>query len=188
VAALLAAAPDGSVRAIEALPHLAAEARARFADEPRVEIVTGDMRSLEGPVDLVWCAAAIYFLGVTDALLGWKDALTSRGAVAFSEPVWRGVPSSHEARRFWEEYPPMTDEAGVRARVRDAGYATVATRLLSDAAWEAYYRPLEARIEALRPGADDALGEVLRVTRREIETWREHRNEYGYLLVVARPE
>lgn len=63
----------------------------------------------------------------------------------------------------------------------------MATRVLSEEAWENYYTPLEARIEKLRPGTDHALAQVLDATEAEIACWRAHGDEFGYLLTVARP-
>ena len=61
-------------------------------------------------------------------------------------------------------------------------------RRLSDAAWEAYFTPLDARIAALRTrGADPALAQVLDEAEEEAACWRAHRDEYGYLLSVVRP-
>jgi hypothetical protein len=61
------------------------------------------------------------------------------------------------------------------------------TRRLSDVAWEGYFRPIEDRISRLRPGADPRLLATLDHETAEIERWRAHREETGYLLLVVRP-
>lgn len=180
IPALLAAAPEGHVTAIDTHAAFVAQVPA----DPRVTARVGDMGAIEGPYDFIWCAGAMYFLGVTDALRLWRDALVTGGAVAFSEPcLFADTPA---ARDLWEGYP-ATDEAGIAAQVAAAGYRTLGTRRLSDAAWEAYYVPMEARIAALRPGADDALNAVLDDGAAEIAAWRAVRAETGYLLSVVVP-
>ena len=187
IAALRAVAPAGRVTAVEMVPHMVAAARTRFADDPGVTVIEGDMARLRGPFDFIWCAGAVYFLGVTEALILWRDVLAPGGAVAFSEPVFFTADPSDGARAMWGEHEPVTDAAGIAERVAAAGYATLATRPVSDDAWEAYYGPVEARIAALRPGADAELIAVLDAEAEEIRLWRAHRAETGYLLSVVRP-
>ena len=78
----------------------------------------------------------------------------------------------------------MTDLAGVRALDRRRpGWRRSATSCCRRAAWEAYYQPLAARVDALRPrhGADP----VLARGREEIAVWRAHGADYGYAFFVA---
>ncbi len=63
------------------------------------------MGVLTGPFDLIWSAGALYFLGVTDGLTGWRAALAPGGAVAFSEPCFFTDTPSDAARAFWDGYP-----------------------------------------------------------------------------------
>lgn len=185
---ILAHLPKGRVEAVEMHPHYAARAAARFAADPRVRVRQGDMGTLTGPFDLIWSAGALYFLGVTEGLTRWRSALAPGGAVAFSEACWFTDRPSDRARAFWaREYPQMTDEAGIAAQVAAADYRVLDLRRLPDAAWENYFGPMQARIAALRPGADAALAGVLDAATEEIATWRAARAEYGYLLIVARP-
>jgi len=182
IPALLAAAPQGHVTAID--KHFADAAQAAHGEDPRVTVRSGDMAALTGPYDVIWCAGALYFLGVTEGLTAWAPALAPDGAVAFSEPCWfTDSPLNHD---FWEGYDTGT-EAQIAERVHAAGYETIATRRLSDAAWEAYYTPMEARIAQLRPGASEALTKVLDEGQKEADDWRALRRETGYLLSVVRP-
>jgi len=139
-----------------------------------------------GPFDLIWCAGALYFLGVEAGLTAWRNALVPGGWVAFTDAVWRTETPSEEARTNWAEYLEMTDEAGVTAAVERAGYRVAGTRMLPEAAWEAYYGPIDARIAALRAeGPDTELAIVLAEAESEAACWRAHRDEFGYLLVLA---
>ncbi|MBM9593063.1 class I SAM-dependent methyltransferase [Roseitranquillus sediminis] len=183
--ALLTAVPEGHVTAVDLHPDFVEAVAARRLD--RVDARQGDMAQLSGPYDLIWSAGALYFLDVTDGLVAWRDALAEGGAVAFSQLCYLVPNPPDEVRTFWQRYPAMTDVAGVAGQVEAAGYETLATRVLSDAAWEAYYRPLEEQIAALRPGASAELAAVLDEEAVEIDLWRRHRRSFGYLLSVVRP-
>jgi trans-aconitate methyltransferase len=188
IGSLLSIAPDGHVTALDKTAHFVEAARQRFADDGRVTILQADMARIVNQYDLIWCAGAVYFLGVTEALRGWRKSILPGGAVAFSEACWfTDVRPERATAYFAREYPTMTDEAGVLAQVSMAGYDVLGTRRLSDAAWEAYYTPMEARIAALRERAGAALSEVLDDAEEEIAVWRKHRDAFGYLLTVARP-
>lgn len=188
IGTLLDVAPEGHVTALDKAAQFVASARDQFGSEPRVTVLRADMASIANTYDMIWCAGAVYFLGVTEALTAWRKSLRPGGVVAFSQLCWYTDAPSDRARAFWDAgYPQMTDEAGVAAQIADAGYEVLDTRRLSDAAWEAYFGPLDARIAMLRPKADDALKAVLDEAEEEAACWRAHRDEFGYLLCVARP-
>ena len=187
IGALLRAAPQGHVTAIDLHAPFIEAARARWGADARVTLLTGDMTAPEGPFDFIWCAGAVYFLGIEAALSVWRPRLAPGGAIAFSEPcLFTGTPSEG-AIAFWEGYARLTDAAGIAAQVQAAGFETVATRIVGDIGWESYFRPMEARIARLRPGADAALSLVLDMAEAEIAGWRAHKAETGYLLSVVRP-
>ena len=73
----------------------------QFGDNPRVTAYKGDMAKLKGPFDFIWCAGAVYFLGIRKALRAWRPALTRGGAVAFSQPALLVADPSEAARVFW---------------------------------------------------------------------------------------
>lgn len=188
VPALLAAAPQGRVVAVDSHKPFIDELWVRVGPDPRVTAYKGNMAKLKGPFDLIWSAGALYFLGVTEGLRHWRPALAKGGHVAFSEPCWFSAAPSDAARAFWEtEYPAITDAEGIDARVQAAGFETVAVRRVSDAAWEAYYRPLQARIDVLRPDADEALAAALDASQAEVDLWPKAKADSGYLLSVVRP-
>ncbi len=188
IGALLEVAPQGHVTALDKTAHFVDAARARWCDDTRVTVLKADMARVMNAYDLIWCAGAVYFLGITKALTAWKRSLRPGGAVVFSEVCWFTDTPSARPRQFWEaQYPDMTDEAGIAARIEAAGYDLLGTRRLSDQAWEDYFGPLDARIAALRDGADAALVAVLDEAEEEAAVWRAHRDEFGYLLSVVRP-
>lgn len=179
--------PDALIDALDAHEGFVAQARERAQGLDRVMFEVGDMRDLEGPYDLIWCAGAIYFLGVEEGLRMFRKTLNASGAVAFTEPVRLG-PLSERAERFWAEYPALTDIAGVEARIAAAGFETLGTHVLPPAAWEAYYQPLEARMAELRRGeVSPALEAVLAEHDEEIAVFRTSAGSYSYALFVVRP-
>jgi trans-aconitate methyltransferase len=188
IATLLNAAPKGHVTALDKTAHFVAAVRADWQNEGRVTVLKADMAAIRNSYDLIWCAGAIYFMGVPQALKAWRKSLHPGGVIAFSEACWfTDAPSERAKAHFASEYPTMTDEAGVKAQIEEAGYELLGTRRLSDAAWEAYFGPLEARMAGLRAGADATLKAVLDEAAEEIGCWRAHRDEFGYLLSVVRP-
>ena len=187
IAAWLEVAPDGHVTALDKVAHFVEAARANYRADPRVTILKADMTRIINSYDMIWCAGAVYFLGVTEALTRWRPALRPGGAIAFTEPCWFGTPSPR-AKALFGEYEAMTDLEGITTRIEDAGFEMVATRPLDDAAWEAYLGPIDVRIAALRPTADAVLNAVLDEAVEEAACWRAHRREFGYQLCVVRPK
>ncbi|NDR55003.1 class I SAM-dependent methyltransferase [Aliiruegeria sabulilitoris] len=181
--------PDAWIDALDLHAPFAEATAARCARfGPRVKAWSGSMADLAGPYDLIWCAGAMYFLGVTEALSAWRGALTRAGKVAFSEPVLLGGSEPQAVRDFWAEYPAITGEAGIVERVERAGYRMLDRRLIIGAPWEAYYAPMEARIAELRAGpVSEALEAVLAEGAAEIAQWRAAPDRIAYLLCVVDP-
>lgn len=185
---LLTAAPQGHVTALDKTAQFVDAARKDWHGDGQVTVLKADMAAIMNSYDLIWCAGAVYFLGVTQALSAWRRSLKPDGVIAFSEACWFTETPSDQAKALWDkEYPAMTDEAGITAQIAAAGYEVLGTRRLGDAAWEAYFTPLEARVQMLRPTADAALRAVLDETDAEIACWRAHRAEFGYVLSVVLP-
>lgn len=179
--------PRAQIEAVDKIAQFVDAARRRTAPfGDRVQVRQGDMAALDGPYDLIWCAGALYFLGVTEGLRGWRAALAPGGAVAFSEPCLLPRPSD-AARAFWAEYPQISDVAGIRARVAAAGYRVLGEQMQIGDAWEAYYIPMAKRIAALRPGATGALAAALDEAEAEIARWRAAPSEIAYALMVVAP-
>jgi len=186
IAALLEVAPQGHVTALDKHRGFVDDVLGRYGDHPRVTAYKGDMAKLKGPFDFIWCAGAAYFLGVRKALLAWRPALARGGAIAFSHPtIFTDTPSG-AVEVFWAPHR-VKSQPEIAEAIARAGYVTLGQRRISDAAWENYYTPLEARIAALRPGADATLTAVLDVAATEAATWRAVKDETGYILSVVRP-
>jgi len=185
---LLAAAPRGRVVAVDRhLPFVHA-VNDLWGHDPRVTARHADMAGEEGPFDFIWSAGALYFLGVEDGLKRMRSKLAPGGALAFSELVWLVAnPDPALMADLEADYADMRGLGTLKRRIDAAGYDRMGLQVLSDAAWEAYYTPMEARIARLRPGADAALAKVLDEGQHEIDLWRAHRRSFGYALSVVRP-
>ncbi len=188
IGALLRVAARGHVTAIDLHEGFVEAAQGRWGKDNRVTLLTGDYLSPEGPFDFIWCAGAVYFVGIEAALKAWAPALAEGGAIAFSEPCLFTDTPSDGAIAMWDGYAGLTDAEGIAAHVDNAGYETLATRRISDIAWESYYRPMEDRISRLRRGADERMIAALDEAAAEIEAWRTHKDETGYMLSVVRPK
>ena len=194
---LAEALPDVSIKAMDLTPQMATEARRRVVAagyDNRVRVETGDMMSPDVPKasqDLIWCEGAIYFAGVEPALRRWKPLLTPNGAVAFTEPIWIHPSPPEDLVAWWrEEYPAITDEAGVRTAVQSAGFSTVGSFVLPAGSWwKEYYGPMEGRIsEFLATHPDDALSaEIADEAKKEIETFRKYQQYYSYGFFIVQP-
>ena len=187
VADLLSGAPEGHVTAIEAHAPFVERIQAAWAGEPRVTARQGDMAQPGGPFDFIWCAGALYFLGITEGLSTWRDVLAPRGAVAFSELTLFTEDPAPEVLALRDEYAAFAGLDTLKARIDAAGYDLLGVQKISDAAWEAYFQPLEARVALLRPGADADMTAVLDEQEAEIALWRQYRDQFGYALAVVRP-
>lgn len=188
VAGLLAHVPLGRVHAVDLHPPFIAAVRARFASEPRVTAETADFTRLSGPFDLIWAAGAVYAVGIATALAAFRQALAPGGKVAFSHLCWRGADRPCGAAAFWaEEFPGMEDLHGVQSEIAAAGWRVIEEFWLSPDAWAAYYDPLEARLDALEPGAAPDLAEAIAMHRREIAVWRTDGNSFGYRMFLVAP-
>ncbi|MBA3910452.1 MAG: class I SAM-dependent methyltransferase [Rhodobacter sp.] len=183
--ALLALVPEGQVTAIDLAEPFIASIRARF---PTVLANVADMTDPPGgPYDLIWSGGAIYGPRIGAAFSAWRARLAPRGRVVFTDLVLRGREVSPEVAGFFSaEGIASRDVAGLKAEVAAMGWRCVDGFWLPDSAWDAYYLPLEQRLDAL---ADDSeLAEFVAGFRREIAVWRHHGTEYGYYLIVAVPE
>lgn len=179
--------PDARIDAVDKQSHFVEAAAARTAEfGDRVRVWQGDMSQVTGPYDMIWCAGAVYFLGIEEALRIWAPVLNKGGYIAFSEPYlpeWAGA----AAKTFWDDYPSITDAKTIRNVVKEAGYQTIATRLIRGEAWQAYYGPIEERIASLRTnGLSAAVEEVCQAAEAEIEAWRAAPDDIAYLGVLVR--
>jgi SAM-dependent methyltransferase len=180
--------PAARIEGIEAHAGFVAEAAGRVAPfGPRVAVRQGDMAAPGGPFDLIWCAGALYFLGVEAGLAGWRASLAPGGRVAFSHPVV-APDDPPEVAAFWQGEAGVGTQGQTEAAIARAGYAVLGWRRIAGAAWEAYYTPLAARVADLRAGpVSPVLDRALAATEREIALWRAVPDRIAYGLWVVAP-
>lgn len=183
--ALLALVPEGRITAVDLSEDFIAGVRKRH---PTVRAAVADMTDPPGgPFDLIWSGGAIYGPGLAAALAAWRGRLVPGGRVAFTDLVLRGEGVSPEVAAFLaEEGGPLRNVAGLHAEVAASGWRCVDGFWLPDSAWDAYYLPLEHRLNATRD--DPELAEVVAAFRREIALWRQYGTEYGYYLMTVVPQ
>lgn len=160
----------------------------------RIETVAASMAALpfeNASFDLIWSEGAAYIMGFRAALETWRRFLKPGGAVAISEPCWLSPPDARPAGAVanWEEYPAMTDEAGLAARAEAAGYRMEGAFVLPPAAWWNYYTPMQARVAQLREKYAHAPEMLagLRVHQQEIDSYHLYGDHFSYLFLVMRP-
>ena len=186
---LATALPEATITAVDWHEGFVGQAKgsaAKFGS--RVIALRGDMYAQTGPFDLIWCAGAVYFNGVSGALTTWRSQLAPQGCIAFSDAVWLAPERPSVVEDFWTENVDMTDIGGTRARISDAGFTVLGERILSASAWANYYDPMEERIARVRTGqVGPDLAEVLAEAETEIAMSRQYLDTYGYALFVVAP-
>lgn len=197
---VLASMLDGEIVAVDNhrpyLDRLAAQIQHGHprADVRPLEADLHDMPDVLGPAaaepfDMIWAEGSLYTLGLEAALSTLHALLHAEGVLAFTELTWLATHPSDTARAFWAaEYPAMQTVAANRALVREAGFDLLGDFVLPEASWwGGYYRPIEARLSRLRDEHADApeLLDVIAATQAEIDLYRAHAEEYGYVFYVA---
>ncbi|GIT92130.1 ubiquinone/menaquinone biosynthesis methyltransferase [Jannaschia sp. AI_61] len=185
--------PQGHVIGLDPYLSFVVEATLRHWDRPEIRVRRGSSLGGDGlmapsdvgPLDLIWCAGAIYFDGVGPSLTSWRSALAPGGSVVFSAPVVAQADDA-EAVAFWEGEAFDTDDS-LDAKIRDAGYEVTARSRVSDAGWQAYFDAVEARCDALDGVDDPELQNAITQSRQEAETWSRLKDRLGYALRVVRP-
>ena len=176
--------PGARVTAVDSHPPFIAAIRARY---PQVTAFAGDMATAEGPFDFIWCAGALYFLGLASGLAAFRPRLAEDGAIAFSEPCLftdtpvRGCESLLGRLPRPHANPASATTPKARATASSPPAASPTPR------GRATTRPLLARAAALQPGADPDLLRVILAAEAEAALWARVKRETGYLLVLARP-
>ncbi|MFW2542632.1 class I SAM-dependent methyltransferase [Primorskyibacter sp. 2E107] len=184
---LLATAPGGHVTAIETHAPFVERAARRWGRDSRVTLIQDDMAAAEGPFDVIWCAGALYFLGLRAGLEIMRGKLAPGGLLCFSELVFRVPQPPAPVREALEaEYPAIGTVGRLNGIIEAEGFEIAAQKMLPRASWEAYYGPLEQHIATLRAGADPALCAVLDAAEAEAALWRANNDTFGYALSVLR--
>ncbi len=185
---LLAHAPEGHVSAVDTHVPFVDAVKAHWGGDGRVTAMTTDMRDIDGPFEFIWCAGALYFLGLETGLPLLGSKLAPGGSIAFSDLVYIGSKPAQELRTYLEaEVPLMRTQKELQDAIRKAGFQSLGQRVLPKSSWEAYFAPMEQKIAKLRPGASAALAKELDAAEYEIAMWNRYSDTFGYVLSVVRP-
>jgi len=159
----------------------------------RVTALVGEMGATElaeESLDLVWSEGALYNLGLARGLATCKALLRQGGYLAFTEPVWRSADPPPKVRAAFEaDYPGIGDLPAALAAIESSGFELIEHfPLPPEAWWEAFYAPMEKRIEALQAqyAGDPKRLAVLEELAEEPRAHREHGHTYGYEFFILR--
>ncbi|SEI84894.1 Methyltransferase domain-containing protein [Allopseudospirillum japonicum] len=135
--------------------------------------------------DCIWSEAAVYIMGVEQALTQWRKLLTDSGFMVISDLIWLTDNLSQEAVAFWEgEYPDMQTIEKRLGQMRQADFDVIDHFTLSEQAWHYYYQPLKARVAEVKASMpnSNAIADI----EREIAIYEGYLGEFGYHMFVLR--
>jgi serine/threonine-protein kinase HipA len=163
----------------------------KYGDVDLIETRCGDMMELsEHPetIDLIWTEGAIFIPGFDNALAHWRPMLKKKGLIACTELSWLTTERSNAATMFWKtNYPAMRSVKENIAAAEKLGYTCLNHFTLPESCWwNKYYHPLLQNIERLEEEAakDEILSNAISNTKAEIELFRYHHHEYGYVFYL----
>jgi len=195
---ILARRCGGTVVAVDIDPESLAEVKRRASQanlQQHVETQVASMTELEFPeesFDLIWSEGAIYNMGMERGLSEWRRFLRPGCCVAVTELTWLTPNPPPIAWDFWHrEYPAMASREKNGDAIERANYQLIESFALPEAAWWAFYGPLEERIARLREKYAagehaEAAAKTLDEVQREIDIYRASNGSYSYVFYVAR--
>lgn len=165
------------------------DAMAQEKDLRGLSIRNVSMEALDYPdeqFDIIWAEGSAYIMGWQAAVASWRRLLKVGGKLVATECCWLTENPSKEAKVFWgNNYPQMLTVSRARAIAEEEGYFVVDTYTLPAADWwDEYYSPILAKLEQLRLVSDDALRRAIAMSQSEIDLYRNHGREYGYVGLV----
>jgi len=138
-------------------------------------------------IDLLWGEGAAYKIGFANALTTWAKAIQPDGFAVLSELCWlRDEKIPDPVREFFRSgYPDMQSVPQNIAMAEEAGYKIFNTYTLPKDAWaKDYYDVLEPRAKSLVNHSDVAVRDFAVETLKEIETFKNSEESYGYVFYV----
>ncbi len=169
------------------LDQIDAKARAKGLRNLSTRNITMD--ALDYPdeqFDIILAEGSAYIMGWRAATASWRRLLKIGGKIVATECCWLTENPSREAKEFWDNsYPQMLTVGQAKSVAEEEGYFVIDTYTLPIADWwDEYYTPILAKIEQLRSTPDDALRQAIAMSQSEIDLYRNHSHEYGYVGLV----
>ena len=186
---LLAQHSSARVTALDTDESALARVRARATAaslSDRIETLCLDMSRLSEMklvFDAIWAEGSAYIIGVKRALSAWRPLHRPGGLLVLSDMVWRTSEPSNDVLTFWtSEYPAMTTVEKRLKQAAHAGYTVHSHLDMGQAALDAYYLPLAARLEQVKELiAEKRVAEDL---QRELNVYHQGKGQFGYEMFV----
>jgi len=147
------------------------------------------LEGLEASFDLLWSEGAAFALGFERALELWRPLLVTGGWAALTELSWVVPEPVEPALGYWSRaYPKMQTQEQNCEAARRVGFDVLETFALPEKDWKNYYGPLRQRIKSLRhqDTVPELLGAVLDEAEKEIDVFRHHISQFGYIFYLLR--
>ncbi|WP_281543736.1 MerR family transcriptional regulator [Grimontia sp. SpTr1] len=188
---VLAKHTDAAITALDNEPSALSRLNERAAElgfSDRIATVNASMTELPfepESFDLIWAEGCAYIMGVENALKAWRPSLKQEGVLVLSDLVWLTDTPSDETKTFWlQEYPDIGTIAKREAQAKSAGYEVLESFTLAPEAWKNYFKPLEARVNALK--ADMPESAALKDIQTELNIYNRYLNEFSYQVFVLK--
>ena len=189
---------DGTITAVDLLPGMIEELRARMKRtglSERVTALVGSMDELpfgDEELDLIWAEGSIYNIGFERGLTEWRRFLKPGGVIAVTECSWLAPSRLPETAYIRENFPDIGTPAAKVRILEKAGYVPLAHFVLPQHCWtQNYYAAVAARIPDFleEQGHSPAAVRMAALMREEIEHYRAHGTDYGYVFYIGqKPE
>lgn len=158
----------------------------------RVKGIVGNMENLpfeEEKLDLIWSEGAIYNIGFERGLNEWRKFLKKGGYIAVTENTWFSEERPDEIQDFWQKaYPEIDTIPNKVAQMQKVGYLPIATYVLPETIWTAYYTWQTLRREAFlkKYAGNKAVEEFIDAQRYEAELYDKYKEYYGYVFYIGK--
>jgi len=158
----------------------------------RVKGIVGNMENLpfeEEELDLIWSEGAIYNIGFERGLNEWRKFLKKGGYIAVTENTWFSEERPDEIQDFWQKaYPEIDTIPNKVAQMQKAGYLPIATYVLPETIWIAYYTWQTLRRDAFlkKYSGNKAVEKFIDAQRYEAELYYKYKEYYGYVFYIGK--
>ncbi|KHT62024.1 methyltransferase [Photobacterium gaetbulicola] len=186
---VLANQSDAVITAVDNHEDALSRLRKR-ADEAGVEgkVITQcasmtDLPFADASFEVIWAEGCAYIMGVNNALKQWRRLLKSGGVLVLSDLVWHSDNPSAQRQAFWnKEYPDMTTVEERIKQAQAAGYQVLESFTLSDEAWQAYFLPLQKRVNELKESM--AVSQAIKDIQTELDIYHQGFEQFGYQVFI----
>lgn len=189
---------EARITAVDLLQEMLDELQTRASDQgvaDRITTLKCSMDSLaveieDEELDVVWSEGAVYNMGFEAGVAYWRRFLKAGGKLVVSEVTWLSATRPAELQDYWQAEYPEIDVASAKVGVLEQhGYSPEAYFTLPAHCWlENYYRPMQARFDALLEahGHSEQAKAFVEAGKEEIALYEKYRDYYSYGVYVAK--